>query len=97
MKIECISYRPAQKGSFTGFCDLFIVDHGLEIRGCTLYTKDDKRWINLPTRAYKNKEGQDKFSQIVRFREPQVYQEFCAAAKEAVDAFVSRLPDGGIF
>lgn len=92
MKIECISYRPVTKGSFIGFCDFHLLDYSMEIRGCTLYSKDDKRWINLPTRAYKNKEGQDKYSQIVRFRDQTEYQEFCASAKEAVDAFIAQMP-----
>lgn len=91
MKIECLTYRPVSKGSFIGFCDLHIIDLGIEIRGCTMYSKDERRWINLPTRAYKNAGGEEKFSQIVRFRDQAQYQEFCADAKEAVDAFISKM------
>lgn len=90
MQIECVSFREINAGNFVGFADLYLNEFGLELYGCTLYKKDEKRWINLPTRSYKSKDGQDRYSQVVRFREQSAYRDFCTLAKQAIDAFISK-------
>lgn len=90
MQIECVNFRAINVGNFLGFADFYLSEYGIEIHGCTLYKKDDRRWINLPTRTYKSKDGQERYAQVVRFREQGAYRDFCTMAKEAVDAFVSK-------
>lgn len=87
MDIECKNFRPIKGGNFLGFADLILKDLGIELFGCTLYEKDSRRWVNLPTRSYKNKEGVEKYSQIVRFTRQETYREFCEKAKEAIDRY----------
>lgn len=88
MQIECKKFTPVNIGSFCGFADIYIYDFKLEIIGCTLYKKDDKRWLNLPVRSYKNDNGDDRYSHIIRFSEQKDFRDFCEQSKNAIDKFI---------
>jgi hypothetical protein len=88
MIVECIRYRPVNVGTFAGFADLYIHEYNLEILGCTLYKKEDKRWLNLPVRTYKNNDNEEKYSSIIRFRDQKDFRDFCKLSKDAIDKFV---------
>jgi hypothetical protein len=90
MLIKCLDFRRLSCGTFEGFADIYIVDYRLEIYGCTLHVKDGKSWINMPSRAYKNIRGDEKFSPIVRFANPGEYKEFCEEAKRVVQEFIDK-------
>ena len=93
MEVECINYKEVGTGTFSGFADIYIPEYKLEILGCTLFKKDEKRWLNLPVRVYKNHEGIEKYSPIIRFREQNEFREFCIKAKEAVDRYNVQVPE----
>jgi len=82
MKYKCIN-----KGTFVGYADFYFPDIKIEIFSCTLHKKDEKRWVNLPVRAYKDQDGQEKYSPIIRFRDQDQFHDFCVRAKVAIDAF----------
>lgn len=90
MKIECTRFREIKTGTFVGFADIYLPELAIEIFGCTLHKKGDMRWINLPVRTYNAKDGDEKYSPIVRFRDPITYTEFCTDAKIAIDDFISK-------
>ena len=60
---------------------------GLEIHGFSLYMKDGKRWLNFPSKEYKDEMGNTKFSPIFWFKEKHHMEAFQEAAKKAIDAW----------
>lgn len=85
--IECIRFKSYEKGALQGFADLYVEKWGLELNGCSLYMRDGQRWINLPSKEYKDKEGETKYSPAVRFRDKEHFQAFAEKAKAAIDKF----------
>jgi len=62
-----------------------------EIYGCTLYMKDGKRWVNLPSREYKDSAtGESKYVSVVRFRNKKQHDTFSEAAKAAIDEWCKK-------
>jgi hypothetical protein len=92
MAIECLEFRSYVKGSMLGFANFYVPKMGLEIYGCSLWQKDGSRWVNLPSREYKDKEGNTKFSPALRFRDKEHYEGFINAAKEAIDVWIKANP-----
>ena len=88
MTIEIIKYKPHQKGALLGFVDFYVPKMGLEIYGSSIYQKDGRKWVNLPTKEYKNKDGENKWSFVVRFREKEHSTAFSKAILEAVDRWI---------
>jgi hypothetical protein len=97
MSIECIGFRSFQKGCMQGFASFFLPKMGLEIHGCSVWQKDGRRWVNLPSREYKDKEtGETKYSSVIRFRDELYFKAFCDGAKKAIDEWClknSELPE----
>lgn len=85
MSVECMNYKPVNKGSLLGFADLFVPKMGLEIYGCTLHQKDGRRWVNFPSREFTNDQGEKKYMSIVRFREKTHMNAFTELAKQAIE------------
>ena len=54
--------------------------------------KDGRRWLNLPNKEYKDKDGETKYQPIIRFRDKDHYNKFCEIAKEAVDVWCAEHP-----
>lgn len=85
MSVEVINYKHVNKGVLQGFVDLYLPKIGLEIYGCQLCMKNGKKWLNMPQREYTNAEGEKKFLSIVRYKEREVQDAFCAAAIKAIE------------
>ena len=65
--MEILNYKPINKGFLVGKFDLQIPEWGkLTICECTLFEKDGKRWISLPSKQYE-KDGQKKHFNLIRF------------------------------
>lgn len=84
--IECINFRTQTSGALLGFADFFVPKMGLEIKGCTLFQKNGRRWLNLPSKEYE-KDGEKKYAPIVKFREKEHQEAFATAAIKAIDDF----------
>lgn len=85
MTIECTRYHPVNKGSLLGYADLFSPKMGLEITGCTLHQKDGRKWVNLPQKEYKDKDGTTKYSYVIKFRNAEHGKAFAKLALDAVE------------
>lgn len=85
MSIECMRYKPINKGTLLGYVDLYIPKMGLEIYGCSFHQKDGRRWINFPSKEYTDEQGEKKYSATVRFREKSQMEDFSRVAKEAIE------------
>jgi len=83
--IECIKFRSHTDGHLQGFADFFVPKWGMEIYGCSLYSKDGRRWINFPSRKYQNPEGETKYAPYFRFPDPKHFEAFIEQAKHAID------------
>jgi len=83
--IECTKFKSFQKGHLQGFADFYIDKWGVEITGCSLYMKDGRRWLNLPSNEYTNAEGEKKYAPFLRFREKKHWETFMEQAKSALD------------
>ena len=83
--VECLKFRSYSKGHLQGFADLYVPKMGLEIYGCALYMKNGHRWINFPTKEYKNEAGEEKWVEVVRFRDKEHKRAFGEVAVSAID------------
>ena len=90
MTIECTEFRAHEKGTLQGFANFWVPKMGLEIYGCALHMKDGRRWLNLPSREYKDDLGEIKYMNIIRFRDKYHYVKFGEAAKKAIDEWCAK-------
>ena len=60
-----------------------LLSSGMEIRDISVYEKNGGRWFSLPSKPYKNKEGEDKWSPYIGFPEKKDYERFMDALGEA--------------
>lgn len=90
--VECFGFKSYQKGSLVGFADLYIPDKDLEIKGCSVFMKDGRRWISFPSKKYTNKEGEEKNAPHVSFREKSNSYAFSEKAIKAIEKFCANQP-----
>jgi len=92
--IKCMRFREHKQGALVGFADLHIVDWGMQIYGCTVFSGDKgRRWVNLPSKEYKGEDGKTAYSSIIRFEKKEVLEAFSKAALNAIDAFNVAAPE----
>ena len=90
--VECIRFNSVVKGHLQGFADLYVEKWGLEIRGCSMYMKDGKRWINFPAKEFTTPEGEKAYAPHVKFRDKDNMSKFTEAAKKAIDDWCKQNP-----
>ena len=88
MDVICTKYVHIPNGTFVGFADFFLPDKGIEILSCTLHKKDSRRWINLPSKSFMDGNN-EKFRNIIRFKDPKDFREFCLKGKKEIDRVTS--------
>lgn len=87
--LECLRFKSFEKGSLKGFADFYVPKWNVEICGCSLFMKDGKRWINLPSNEYKNEMGETKYAPFLRFKNKEHWEAFIEQAKTALDKWCS--------
>lgn len=86
--IECIGYREVNKGALEGFANFRLPKIGMEIYGCGVYSKNGRRWVNLPTREYKDPNtNETKYASIIKIINADHYKKFCEKAVYLVELF----------
>ena len=88
-KIECIRYKSFEKGSLRGFTDLYVGAWDFEIKGCSVFMKDGKRWVNFPSQEFTTTDGEQAYASVNKFREKENMNKFTEEAKKAIDEFCS--------
>jgi len=86
--IECTNYRAHTAGALQGFADFYVPKWGLEIKGCSVFMKDGRSWINLPSKEYTKATGEKGFQPLVTFREKAHMDSFTKHAKEGIDKWI---------
>ncbi len=89
-KISIENYKPIGKNGLKCVFDLKLNQTSMILRGCSLFEKDGKRWINLPQKVYEV-EGKKKYTAIVEIQDKALRERFQKSAKEALFAFVGGL------
>lgn len=86
--VKVVNFRSVPKGSLLGFLNIFIESVGMEIYDLTVFQKDGRRWFNLPTREYEDKEsGEKKYARRVHFPDETYYNAFMEAVRNAFDDY----------
>lgn len=89
--IECTRFRAHDKGFLKGFASIFVAKWGIEIDGFTLWQKEGKRWINLPSNEYTDKEtGEKKYKNLFHFKNKDHFTIFVEAVKAAIDEYIAK-------
>lgn len=80
--MEIQNYKSINKGCLIGKFDIEIKEWGeLKICDCTVFEKDGKRWISLPSRQFESKDGTKKHFSLVKFN-MDVFKKLEASALE---------------
>jgi hypothetical protein len=80
------NFRAHAKESLVGFLDLTLPS-GMILHDCALFKKNGKRWIGLPCKSYKKRDGSTGWSALIEFTDNAVYGRFRDAALAAFDEF----------
>jgi len=64
MNILVKNVKPYSKGALRAFFDLEM-EGLLTIYGCTYFVKGESHWISMPSKQYKDKDGNDKYQPVV--------------------------------
>jgi hypothetical protein len=82
-----LNWRPCVKNTLLGFLDLRLPS-GLVIRGLTIHTKGDRRWVGLPARPYTNDAGAVTWTPVVEILDRARHERFDALVLSALDQFI---------
>ena len=86
MSIECMEFKSHESGALKGFANLRVPKMGIELFGCSLFMKEGRRWLSMPSREYNDPEtGEKKYIPVLRFIEKAHLDAFCKAALHAID------------
>jgi hypothetical protein len=94
MRIEAIDFHPHAKNTLQGFADLAIADIGLRIFDCTVFEKDGRWWVRLPSRSCVDRNGEVKWQDLFAFGDRDSEAAFQKAALAALRfRFPKTFPD----
>lgn len=85
--IICTKFKTVKKGTLQGYAELYHDGWKVDIPGCALHMKDGKRWVNVPSKEFKNDHGEKIYVPLFRFREKKDWENFITQAKKAIDDF----------
>jgi hypothetical protein len=52
------NYKEINRGTLLGTCNILVVRWRFVFRGCLLFEKNNKRWVNLPANSFVADDGQ---------------------------------------
>jgi hypothetical protein len=84
--VEIKGYRAIKKGNLDGYLDIFIPSLNWVIKGCGLFINGSKKWVNPPSRQYKDPEGKVCYADIISMPN-EVKAAFSKKALEAYDKY----------
>ena len=88
--IECVKFKEINKNSLYGYADFWVEKMGLEIYGCAVFQIDGRKWISMPSREYKDADGNSKFIPILRFRQKAHMDAFSKQGFFAIKQYMKR-------
>jgi hypothetical protein len=91
-RLEGSEWRRFEKNTLQGFFNLTVWPLGMLIKGCTLHSKNGKRWIGLPGKPYTDKEGNTQWENVLQIPDRDASDSFRDEALLEVD----RLRSGAV-
>jgi len=88
--VKCISFREHKSGSLLGFADIKVLIDGDEatIFGCSMYEKDGKKWVNVPSKEIV-KDGVKSYLPFMKFDNRDISDKFSRKIQDAIKLFQS--------
>ena len=83
-EMTATNWKPFVKNSLRGYFSLRLVS-GMIIHGCSLFEKNDARWIALPSKRYPKKDGSEGFELLIEFSDREKANRFRDMALDALD------------
>lgn len=91
--IECLRFKPINKGILLGYADLFVSEFGLEFYNCSLFEKNGQRWVAFPSKETEpDADGKRKFFPYIRFKNKDCSDAFSRAAIQAIAKKMDPIP-----
>jgi hypothetical protein len=90
MKIVAAAFRPYERNTLKGFCSLALGSSGLLIHECPAHCKNGKWWLSFPARGYTDKDGAQRWQQLIEFGDSSSKARF---QEQAVAALRDRYPE----
>jgi hypothetical protein len=90
--IRCVRFRPYEKNTLRGFCDLELTRVGLVLRDCCWHVHANGReWVSFPAKPFETKSGETAWQPIIEFADgaTQAREQFQAQALEAIHQAVA--------
>jgi len=91
LSIECLDFRPLQKGTLVGFATIRIAQMRLTIKDIAIHDKEGRQWAQLPAKPQIDREhrgivkdGKLQYTTILQFDTKDVADAFSAAVLNAV-------------
>jgi hypothetical protein len=90
--VECLEWRPCERGTLLGFAKISIPSWRLEIDGVAVHIKDGRQWAQLPSKPMldssrelvREDDGRIKYSKVIWFTDREVADRFSAAVISAI-------------
>ncbi len=92
--MQCINWRPIEKNTLRGLATLQLAS-GLIIVDATLHEKNGSRWVSMPGKPWKDKDGSTKYAQVIDFIDKETRDRFSRAAVQAIDRFTGAQAEPG--
>jgi len=97
MKFEIIKHREYIKNTLQGFISVKFLDFpggAIEIRDIAIHLKDDKRWLQMPSKPYE-KDGEKKWSFIIVIEPWEYWKQLQGAILKRLDEMQSKAAMNG--
>ena len=98
IRVRIDAFKEHRRNTLIGFVDITLVDLGMSIRGCSIHTKDHKRWCGLPAREFTSDAGK-KWVPIIDFESQDdrwaLYNGVLSAYDEYVGVGAAAVRSGG--
>lgn len=99
--MQCVHFKPMQRGALLGFADLALKS-GLIVRECTLHESNGSRWVTPPGKPMLDKDkrpvvrnGKVQYAPVIEFRDKLTRRRWSGEAVSAIDAYLeSTTPRG---
>ncbi|MFL6353967.1 MAG: hypothetical protein ACJ74Z_19245 [Bryobacteraceae bacterium] len=86
-------WRPIVNDTRKGYCWIQTVS-GMRIPGFSLNENDRGRWVGLPSKSYKKRDGTTVHEDIVEFKDAATEKRFKEQALAAIDVMLAELAGG---
>jgi hypothetical protein len=94
--MEITEYKAINKNSLLGKFNLKINKWGnFIIREVTLFSKDNRRWISFPAKAYE-KDNEKKYFSYMIFEQREVFDQFQEKVLHALDNYFALHPEAQV-